>query len=290
MAYLRIPRRRWLDTKPTEPVAFDRGYIEESGLVGAWILNEPEPRDLSGNGNHAVRVGASPKTTATPHGVGYNIPAGTNNHRLALGSITSDNPLSLSTGTMATIMGRGIIPSQTSQFPRFIDKSNSGAGAAGWQFSADDRGSEILNFSRNGSTFASNAGVYVHGQWFSAAVAFDSEAVVADEAQFFVNGAAAGSQTLGIVGSFPGTTTNAAIGQWNHATTDRHWSGVLEYVYVHNVVLPEQEIARVHREPYRYLVPTRSRTWFVPAAVAPGGFQPAWARGSTVTIQHGVVA
>ena len=53
--HLASKARPW-DIKPSPESQFDRGYINAFGLVGAWILNEPQPRDLSGNGITAPRL------------------------------------------------------------------------------------------------------------------------------------------------------------------------------------------------------------------------------------------
>jgi D-alanyl-D-alanine carboxypeptidase len=248
---------------PRELVVFDKGFVREFGLVGAWILNQRAPRDLSGNRRHAVPVGTTLGPVAGPVGSFTNFAGDNNNHRLDLGAITQNDPLSLAGLGVASFAWRSFIPSGTlnNAFCRVIDKSDGGSAANGYalwfvpSLNKFEFAANSLNGPRNVNTATRDA-------WESWAFRYVDGTF--SNSSYFLNGVDVNAHFANTSATIPTGTTNAAIGNWNHST-DRAWNGGIEYLYAFNQALPDSEFARIARQPYRYLVPEAAqRIIFLP--------------------------
>ena len=289
---------RWTNRKPQTGtrVEFDRGYAREHGLVGAWILNETHPRDLSEIGNHARPADSTgfnaptARVRATPHGAGYDFNANTGRHRLTLGTIGPDNPLNLvadsDTQNRATVVFRALKETgQSNDFGRIIDVSTGTNGTDGWGVGADSRASPNAKwvFFKEALAGSSDADMFQFSTYQNVAITF--EATEADELNFYLDGAHYSANGHGSPNTFETTSKTGAIGHWNHNNTDRSWCGMIDYVYVFNRLVPAREIARLALTPYCYLRPVRARTFFLaPAPPVGGGFNAWYAGGTQVAV------
>lgn len=252
----------------SERVVFDKGFVREFGLVGAWILNQGAPRDLSSNGRHASPVGTTLGPVAGPVGSFTNFTGDNNNHRLDLGSITQNDPLSLAGLSGASFAWKSYVPAGAinNGFCRVIDKSTAGSAANGyalWFVPSLDK-FEFATASTNGPR---NLNTVTRDVWESWGFRYVTGSFSSSD--YFLNGADVDAHFANTTSTISTGTANAAIGNWNHST-DRAWNGGLEYLYVFNRELPDAEFARLAREPYRYIVPEAAKILiFVPSAGVP---------------------
>jgi hypothetical protein len=67
----------------------------------------------------------------------------------------------------------------------------------------------------------------------------------------------------------PSVTTNAAIGNWNHAT-DRNWHGYIDFIYLWNRVLDLGARRAIQNNPWQFVKPRLSgRTYVAYGITAP---------------------
>jgi hypothetical protein len=145
-------------------------------------------------------------------------------------------------------LASNITTENANQYPRIIDKSDGGSAANGWCFYPDG-GNNNLYFSAGGANNASttplNRGI-VTGLSFSLNTANTILEMYQD-----------GAQIRGLsspVSSLPTTTTNAAIGNWNHAS-DRQYRTPIYAIYVWDRFLEQSEHVNVNLDPYQFLIP-----------------------------------
>ena len=243
----------------------DRGQPLAKGFVGGWLFNEgggSVVHDICGKNPGTITGGLGSDITWTDEPTHSGEPSVANglhfsgqntNNRVDLGSIVSDNPLSLSGKTKATFAFGISLPSDalhiTNQFPRIIDKSDGGGGSAGWALWIGSPGTR-LTLARPGASAESGAvpaDIVVEGGYVDVVVFRDGDSV-----GFARDGAL--QQTVSGFGAtaFPSNTANAAIGNWNHSV-NREFKGTLYYLYVWNRLLPGSVIQALARDPYYFL-------------------------------------
>lgn len=246
-------------------VRFDDVFTAEYGLVGGWIFNRTTPFDLSPYSNVPIPTATTFGLTPGQFGAHMDAPGGGGNNRLDFGSITSDNPLSLSQDNACTIVFRSRHDSNPSSFPRLFDKSNSGNASGGYAVYRDSSNQMVLQIGspRNGKIKSTTP----PSGWQSWAITRKNNSSAQN--RIYLDGVDnTATQDLS-TGNFATTTTNAAFFNWNHST-NRNWDGALEYFYVFDKVIPLEDIFRLYREPYRYIVPvSRSQLIFLPSGGTP---------------------
>lgn len=270
-------------------MVLDRSHPLASGLIGAFIT-------IPGAGAMADLTGQrTPITDSSSNGIGDGIisslsrqavefDGGGSNDRIDLGSVTSSDPLGFFGKTTCSILSWARFDNSTTTYPRAIDKSNGGVGANGWTFGSVNSGGAELAFYTGGS---------------GAAHAFPGYFTVNDQMLigYTLNGLSSGTAykdgvlfgtSSNTIAAFPSTTTNCAIGNWNHST-GRMWDGAIYSVLVYDRVLSADDHAMAYDPATRWawLEQYGRVSYFIPEAAAPGGFQPAWATRSTVTVQTG---
>lgn len=168
------------------------------------------------------------------------------NDRINFGSITSGNPLSLAGKSAFTIVvGLRYGGTPASSFPRIFDKSSSGGGNGGYVLYYDTSlGLEVHvnNQTRYRHTITLAAGDVLQ-------VGFTCFALGTD-GSFYIDGLPVATSIISsAASSVPTTTTNAAIGNWNHAT-NRMWDGNIDYVYILDAGAPARFFKEIHLDPF----------------------------------------
>lgn len=168
--------------------------------------------------------------------------------QITLGSITSTDALSLSANT-GDSMTFDIWMNATGggdSYQRIIDKSNGGSAANGWAITRpSSNATPGFEFYMGGvQRFTTDASSYYNfGEWVNIIVTCD---VVDSTNDFRSIGYVNGLQILtdnrtNSLTSDPTTTTNAAIGTWNHST-GREFKGIVGSIIIYNRALSSQEI------------------------------------------------
>lgn len=262
-------RRRRYHRRPRVTARINRHHPLASGLVGCWLFNEGAGslvHDACGN-NHGTITGGlgstvlwtdDPGLTGEPSaGLGLNFSSDASTNRVDLGSIMASNPLSLSGLTKATFAFGCTLPNDaltTNAFPRILDKSNAGTGSNGFSMWVGSPGTRV-SFARAGTSVESIdiPGAIVVESGYSDTVVWRD----GDSAGFSRDGALQQTRTgLGAT-AFATTTTNAAIGNWNHST-DRAFYGTLYYLFVWSRKIPQESIGALARDPYLFLTAPRN--------------------------------
>lgn len=189
--------------------------------------------------------------------------------RLTLGSIPAADPLSLSQGQEYTIVSLVYIPSSwhvLNTYPRLIDKSDGASGANGWFIYTEAGASyDDVQFCCGNSTGHGAKFTGYQGQWSTWCWRID-DTTGGDSTRIWINGL---EQTViehaTINLPAPTTTTNAAIGNWNH-TTDRLWEGAIGVVWIWDRLLDPHECRAITLDPW---LPIRGALQ-VPATAAAG--------------------
>lgn len=198
------------------------------------------------------------------------------NDRVRLGSITSDDPWSFFGQTSASVIchikrdGFG-----NSNFPRFVDKSNSGNAANGWGvwWSNDSTDKLVFGIDGTGQSVAVNWPTENSTNVFGfnvTNVPLSGTATVTLEA--FSDGTSIGTGSRTSMPQFPATTVNAAIGNWNH-TSDRMFDGFIDYVAIFDRAIPASQHAMFGHTPFAFMR-TSERTYFLPATTPPSSSAP----------------
>jgi hypothetical protein len=214
--------------------------------------------DLTWNNHGTLINNAGWEKTAK--GSGLKFPTDAGSDRLDLGSIDSSNPLSGVPSGQMSIAARVYKYASTdlnNSYPRIFDKSDGAGFQNGWGVFYQSSTALILQVQTN----------YLSVTIPSAAAWMDIVGTVKSGEWFLYNdGKSLGSGVS--TASFSSTTTNAAIGNWNH-TTDRQWNGQILYVYIWDRVISSDEAAWIHHEPYSIFEPRKSRRFVsVPASSA----------------------
>jgi len=206
--------------------------------------------------------------TDTPSGRAVQFSGDDTNDRIGLGSIPSTDPLSLS-GTSAATIAFWVRPNAFGSWPggsiRVIDKSNGAGTANGWAAAMYNSGSAryVLLVENSGSEFWEG--------WLIDSFLDDWHFYLfrwaGTDIECFVDGKDQGSPDATFGASPPGlpastTTTNAAIGNWNHEI-DKNFSGDMGTVYVWDRALSDSEIQALATDPFGLI--RRARSIPVPA-------------------------
>jgi hypothetical protein len=233
--------------KPVGPVVIDRNHYLSRGIVGCYIFNDgAHTTDLAGN-NHGVDVGDVIRGVKKNGKYVYTLNQN-GDDRIDLGSITSDNPLSGQATQEMSVYALFEWSTEVA-FPRIIDKSTSGNAAGGWAF-YPDTGNQRMRFHVSGASVSyGNLGSMSVGQTYGLGVSAKS-----NDSDFYKDGAsivAGGNNSFTI----PTTTARCAISQWNHATTNRHYSAPIYCVFGWDRKLSAAEHKSLHQDPYQMLIP-----------------------------------
>lgn len=202
--------------------------------------------DLSGCGNHGAFTDNA-GWIDTAKGIGTEFPTDNGTDRINLGSITSANPLSgVPTGEIS-IAARVYKPlAYNNSYPRVFDKSDAAGVAHGWSFYFNEITNTFL-FQVEGVLSFSSSNTYSAAGWYDIIATIKS-----GDCRMYVNN---DISTSSDAFSFSSTTTNAAIGNWNHAI-DRQWNGHILYVHIWDKILNAQQAKFITDNPYfMYQIP-----------------------------------
>jgi len=166
-----------------------------------------------------------------------------NNDRINLGSIISSDPLSGKINDKIAVIVTLLDTSFLKNFyPRIIDKSNDGNATNGW---AVWRYNSKINLGVNGTTSGFNV-AHITNKEITLGVTIES-----GDSNLFYKGQIISTTTTAF--TFPATTANISIGNWNHST-DRNWSGDIASIFVLSDYTDEQ-VATLSENPYQLWTP-----------------------------------
>ena len=271
--------------KPFGRLALNRSSGITRGLVGAWALNEgnsvEQAKDLSGNRNHGDK-------TACEVGRGLNGPGALFNATTSL--INCGSGASLDDMSAITVVA-WIYPLSTGEggAAKIVAKRGDVAALAGWQFGL--AAGPVLNFVADHATTdisANSAVAPALNQWSQVVCRWDGGTTASSGIQFFINGRDVGlaaSPTNGAGARVSDAANPLIIGNLGPAA-ERTFDGLIDHVLVFNRIVLIAELALLYRDPYMWLRPEKA---FRYAAIAAGGFQPAWAANSNVLLGGSMV-
>lgn len=260
MPYRRIP----YTVRPQKAVTerdINRNHPLLDGCIAWWLFDEGaggSVRDLMGNYPGTLAGTTTPIWVAD----GLNNEQDGTNARVDLGQITNTDALSgVPSGALSVFTKFTFGNAFNSGFPRFIDKSNGGGAANGWLLELDTSGNDII-FQTSGITArAGYGGTQLLGETHT--FGFSAES---GDIDIFLGGGILESFTGTF--TFPGTATNAAVTNWNHAT-DRDGSGTIHTMMVWDRKITEDEYLELYLNPY---IVIERRVW-VPGATLAGAPQ-----------------
>jgi hypothetical protein len=282
--------RPWLpDYTGIKPSFNDMGALRLSpnhklndSLVGWWLMNEGAGKvvhDLC-NRHHGTLINNA-AFTHSQYGSATTFPTDGGTDRVDLGAITAEDRLSGYATQQISMLVRGYkIPdaSINNTFPRLFDKSSGGSAADGWCLSWLPSG-DYWQFYLDGVAFNSSS----VSSFASAGGLFDI-LIVADKTAntvtFYHDGKFLSSVSL-VFTTFSSTTTDAAIGNWNHST-DRQWNGSINYVQIWDRALTPEEAVTVTAFPYGTLDNPRLLSYDARAFEVAGGAPPTVVPTSTI--------
>jgi hypothetical protein len=224
---------------------YDRGHALAEGQVGCFIpVAGGSFIDATGY-NTPIQDDLPREDGVGPYGVApHPLAAGDGTVRCNLGSIISSNPLSLAGVTTLTIAWHGVLHGAGGGgFGRLIDKSSAGASADGW--SVFPSGTAGITLQINTVSLTSDANFYTvdeEADW--AIVRYGTST---NEVSFYKNGVLHTAGTLAT--TIPTTTTDAAIGSWNHSATNRQWDGRIDWLQVWERALTAAEVLALVHDP-----------------------------------------
>lgn len=269
-----LPVRGWRE-KPSGLAIPYYGNPHTHGLIAAWNFFEgagARLHDLVGT-NHGILTG----TNIDWNGGGVQertaakFSGDATADRYDLGSIAAGNPLMLTT-TDFTILAK-VRPRTPygSSFPRIIDKSDGGFSANGWGFyHRQNEMALAIGGAEDFSPLTSLIRGDLENLWTVSGVTFrDSD----NEISFYTNSFDSTAPTIRRGGPMrllgtatgnevPTTTTNAAIGNWNHAT-DREWAGDISWIYIWDRLLTQDEVNEVALAPHALFQPAINRSFYL---------------------------
>ena len=249
MPFLNLPNSKIPGKKPTGLVKIDRSTPLSKYLYNSYAFLPDAKLEIDYAGKRNGIVTDPSKVLWTPQGIDFT--GGTSvTSRFDLGEVTSDHPLSLVNSTTLVMRVR-IDVSQG--FDRLIDKSDGGNALNGWAILQATAGN--LWLIKDGQYVELASVSYVVGEWFDLFIRSDG------------NGVTIGTRDASDawVGSVPTTTTNAALGNWNHSTTDRMTDGQVEYLHIFDSELSDEHINSVWDDPYQLYKPSVEDVYYVPA-------------------------
>lgn len=259
-----ILRRRWQHQPPPGRLQINPSSPFASRLVLDWIgaRNDHRNNAIPGKYDGSV-VGATVTATPSQPGRVTNFAGnGAFADRVNLGSVTSADALSGFGQSAMTVVARVYLRSAAiDPSPRIFDKSNSSNLAAGWGLYGASGATGVVGYGINGVGNATTSMFMSLDKWVTLGLVLTTDVALS----LYQDGAFLGTESTGTPSAFPSTTTNAAIGNWNH-TTGREWGGMLEYVRVLTGALTAAEIRELTFSPYALYVPARQIIYFdVPA-------------------------
>ena len=244
-------------------------------LVGFWLFNEGGGTgftDLTGH-NHGTYTGSSGTDFAdwgTDEGLNFGSDGGGasagGNHRISLGTVTADNPLSLAGNTACTFIFRANYGSSagSNDFPRLASKGDGGNGANGWTLYGGNNGARTMGWTCDGQTttltpaiFADNDTFYTIAvvrnganlRWFRDGVFFSSNSVTANAP--------------------PAASAEGTILNWH--STNREWAGRIEFLGIWARAMTDAEVAQYCDDPYQHVSPRRREIGPMLALMGAGG-------------------
>ena len=257
MRLIRTPRFAFNPNSPlAEGLAFNYHYD------GATFV------DYSANALAPAKpVGSSLSKQGSTLGIAADFSAGdNNNHRYDLGSVDSNHPVSFSGQGEITIQFWLYNDSSTNSnaFPRVLDKSNGGAGANGYYIQGFEPSFEHdLAFGIASSTAYRAADILIDDEWHLYTLTYDQSG---DEVLWYRDGDLFLTDSAGANNVISSSTTNAAIGNWNHST-DRNYHGAILCVRGWNRILSAREIAHTFDPVTRWdLIEPRNPVIIAPSA------------------------
>lgn len=253
--WLRDPNLLIPQRKPTGLVQADRENDLTRGLLAAWLFQDDDylyQRDSVG-GYHGVFAGTVDASnyymTKTALGNALHNTTDSKNTRLDIGTIAGSDPLSgypTQQISVYSIYRRTI--SYNNGNPRLIEKGDGGSAANGWGFSLVSTGAITLYVDgvRTLVTRPEDTISKWYGLGFSAKPDGGNTNI-----RYFQDGAYFNGHT--IASSFPNTSCNLALSNWNH-TTDRSLNGELLCLYVWDRAIDDKEHEELHANPYGMFV------------------------------------
>lgn len=258
------------------------GNPHASGLVAAWNFFEgagARVHDMVGQ-NHGLITGASVNWGAggPQERTVLTFTGDANTDRVDLGSVATGNPL-MFFNTDFTIMAK-VRPRTPygSDFPRIMDKSSSGNGTNGWAFYHKLNTLAFASLGGEGSSPANSLlRADLENLWSVSVMSMrNSTNLISFYSNHFDSPINRGGtmRLLGTVAGVnpPSTTTNAAIGNWNHST-DRNWAGDISWIYIWHRLLGLDEINEVAAAPHAMFQPVTSRSYYTMNAVTSTALQ-----------------
>lgn len=177
--------------------------------------------------------------------------------RIQLGSITSADPISFFGQTDVSVVARCNFASSNSEFPRLIDKSNNTNSADGWGIWIWRNGSsDVFRFGIDGGGLGGSSSLNPNIRdnplrtLACNATGIPLASTATATLRTFTNGKF-NSVANDTTSPFPSTTTNGAVGNWNHST-DRQWNGNIEYVALFDKPLSDAEHLAFDRNGYSF--------------------------------------
>lgn len=238
--------------KPFRSMHINKVHPLARGLVGCWVMNEGTGDavfDLSGNSNDGVLTNNA-RWVTTENGIGTEFPTDNGSDRINVEAITSNDPLSgVPSGEISIAVNVYVVSgSLNNDYPRIFDKSDGPNCSNGWMVFWDDSlTNQRIGVQANTTELEFWSSDITRPAWYSVVVTLKS-----GNNRIYINGIEDVHNTDTF--TFPSTTTNAAIGNWNHAT-DRQWNGYINYVYVYDRIISAEEVVYIHREPYAMFQP-----------------------------------
>ena len=225
------------------------------GLVLCYVDTQGYPQDLTGNTKPVIENSSGDVTPAIVDGLGVrslNFAGDATNDRVDLGSIDVNSPLKFSSHEMTFFawLNYSGESSTVNSFPRILDVSNGGNGSNGyafWMNESNNRLSVQVNgtgarHDANNIFDSANDGIGLYALGYSM--------ISQTSGAFYKNGSLFFSPTNSL-GSFGTTTTNGAIGNWNHSTS-RMMGGELPIVLLWNRVLSAEEHESLYNPATRF--------------------------------------
>jgi len=220
---------------PRWPFVLDWAHPLAQGMVGCFVYRNGCFIDLTNNTRSCLVDNSSGDISRSAMPItgwpAAQYTGDATNDRYDLGPITSDNPLSLAGRDAFTLLAWCHFIQQDSSFPRIIDKSDGGNAANGWGMWSNASEQIVVGIDgQTSSSTANDAVVYGETNLYSASLTGLGATASGD---FYRNGEFLRADPGAGYNQPVSTTTNAAIGNWNHAT-DRMIDGYISHVFVLN--------------------------------------------------------
>ena len=228
-------------------------------LIGFWLFNEGGGTgftDLTGH-NHGTYTGSSGTDFAdwgTDEGLNFGSDGGGatagGNHRISLGTVTADNPLSLAGNTACTFIFRANYGSSagSNDFPRLASKGDGGNGANGWTLYGGNNGARTMAWTCDGQTTTVTAPMFADNDTFYTIGVVRSGANL----RWFRDGAFFSTNSV-TPNAPPATSAEGTILNWH--STNREWAGRIEFLGIWDRAMTDAEVARFTDDPYQHVRP-----------------------------------